>query len=551
MSKKHDTSKTVIKEMNNDLIDYYQRCSILEESIKNIKSCLKYSEQELSIESLERMANLKSRPRFSGNLVIQITKIEDIPQRTNEKFEKITSKKKFEFWRVFSSNKAKKNDVFLKFTPIGKEGVRTQWKTLDTLDNKFNTSTTLSLSSNLFIEFSVYRADGLVALAYVNLEDATLFNELTMKIQLYPKGEISANFYLNDAKMVISPSKKLLVRPKRIVNRIKRKTYEQISSGDSCPNLTALSKIFNNDHSQTSIEISHSSCDMNESKFDSEDEGFAFLFKKYQGTIKHHSSSLILSLQTVNGYKFIKMINQGHFGKIFLVEKEKASQQPQESPNNLLIESTQPANEKFAMKSLSKYSVLINSDADAAFIERDILKLCRGFPFIVQMHETFTDRYHLYFIMEHCERGDLIHLIKSEKLNIEQIVYYSAAMVSALDFLHNNKVIYRDLKLDNVCIKESGVPKLIDFGLSKTDISLGQKTDTFCGTYFYLPPEMLCGPSYCHTLDYWQLGTMMYMMYFNVHPFYAEKDDHLVKKILETEPVYYDSLYPDYNDLLV
>ena len=78
-------------------------------------------------------------------------------------------------------------------------------------------------------------------------------------------------------------------------------------------------------------------------------------------------------------------------------------------------------------------------------------------------------------------------------------------MLLALDCLHQNGVIYRDLKPENVLFDNEGHIKLTDFGLSKIKEAPGQLTSTFCGTPEYLAPEIVRGETYGNVIDFWAL----------------------------------------------
>jgi len=91
----------------------------------------------------------------------------------------------------------------------------------------------------------------------------------------------------------------------------------------------------------------------------------------------------------------------------------------------------------------------------------------------------------------------------------------------ALNAVHEQNVIYRDLKPENVLIDLDGYIRITDFGLSKTNIKANQGAFSVCGTPEYLAPEILFKMGHGKAADWWTLGAIIYEMLTGMPPFYT------------------------------
>lgn len=115
-------------------------------------------------------------------------------------------------------------------------------------------------------------------------------------------------------------------------------------------------------------------------------------------------------------------------------------------------------------------------------------------PFIVKLHCAFQTNSKLYLIMDFINGGELFyHLKRERRFDEDRVRFYAAECVLAIEHLHNNGIIYRDLKPENVLVGADGHIKLTDFGLSKLGVSPEGFTYSFCGTPEYVSPEVIKG----------------------------------------------------------
>jgi serine/threonine-protein kinase len=157
---------------------------------------------------------------------------------------------------------------------------------------------------------------------------------------------------------------------------------------------------------------------------------------------------------------------------------------------------------------------------------------------IVSIYEYGEENGFRYFAMQFVDGMDLSRLIAERKeLPIEDIIDFSKQVCRGLRYAHNNNVVHRDIKPQNILIEKSNIVKLSDFGIAKiftgSDITM---TGFTLGTPEYMSPEQALGKNIDHQTDIYSLGIVMYEMLVRRPPFTANDPMGVAYKQVHEQP---------------
>ncbi|XP_058549875.1 serine/threonine-protein kinase N3 isoform X9 [Neofelis nebulosa] len=217
----------------------------------------------------------------------------------------------------------------------------------------------------------------------------------------------------------------------------------------------------------------------------------------------------------------LAVLGRGHFGKVLLVQFKGTGKY-------------------YAIKALKKQEVLSRDEMESLYCEKRILEAVgrTGHPFLLSLLACFQTSSHACFVTEFAPGGDLMMQIHEDVFPEPQARFYLACVVLGLQFLHEKKIIYRDLKLDNLLLDAQGFLKIADFGLCKEGIGFGDRTSTFCGTPEFLAPEVLTQEAYTRAVDWWGLGVLLYEMLVGECPFPGDTEEEVFDCIVNADAPY-------------
>uniref|UniRef100_A0A8C9TJF9 protein kinase C n=1 Tax=Scleropages formosus TaxID=113540 RepID=A0A8C9TJF9_SCLFO len=232
-------------------------------------------------------------------------------------------------------------------------------------------------------------------------------------------------------------------------------------------------------------------------------------------------------------FRLMAVLGRGHFGKVLLCQYKKTGS-------------------LYAIKALKKGDILARDEVESLTCEKRIFETVTRshHPFLVNLFACFQTPEHVCFVMEYTAGGDLMMHIHTNVFAEPRAVFYSACVVLGLQFLHEHKIVYRDLKLDNLLLDRDGYVKIADFGLCKEGMGYGDKTSTFCGTPEFLAPEVLTDTCYTRAVDWWGLGVLVFEMLAGESPFPGDEEEEVFDSIVNDEVRYPQFLSAEATSLM-
>nr|AML78780.1 putative LOV domain-containing protein [Loropetalum chinense] len=218
----------------------------------------------------------------------------------------------------------------------------------------------------------------------------------------------------------------------------------------------------------------------------------------------------------------------------------------------------------FAMKAMDKNAMLNRNKVHRACAEREILDML-DHPFLPALYASFQTKTHICLITDYYSGGELFLLLDRQPMKVlkeDAVRFYAAEVVVALEYLHCQGIIYRDLKPENVLLQSNGHVSLTDFDLScltsckpqlliqdtnekkrhkksqQTPIFMAEPmraSNSFVGTEEYIAPEIITGAGHTSAVDWWALGILLYEMLYGYTPFRGKTRQKTFANILHKD----------------
>lgn len=256
--------------------------------------------------------------------------------------------------------------------------------------------------------------------------------------------------------------------------------------------------------------------------------------------------------QNIFGYNVTELLGEGAFGTVYKIEKTNASGKYIRALKHITIPNDRQYSDVLnsmggnVSKADDYFAEMLKGIVSEIQILNDLSE--KGIPHIVRYYEneivtTESPRqYDIYIMMEYLE--PLEDFVTRNEFTVHNVVRLGIDILGGLSACHENGVIHRDIKDDNIFVSAKGEYKIGDFGVSKI-LKNSSKAESLKGTPNFLAPEVYLGKeSYTKSVDLYSLGIVLYrLLNYNRNPFlpkfpeqfYANDEDAAFEKRMNGE----------------
>lgn len=235
----------------------------------------------------------------------------------------------------------------------------------------------------------------------------------------------------------------------------------------------------------------------------------------------------------VRDFSFGKVLGEGSYSTVYLATDRQSLKE-------------------YAIKVLEKKHIIKEKKIKYVNIEKNTLNRLTEHPGIVRLYYTFQDETSLYYVLDLCNGGELLGVLKKTQTFDEECTrFYGAQILDSIEYMHSRGVIHRDLKPENVLLDDNMHVKITDFGTAKllpdprdprapptVDAKAAEESSraaSFVGTAEYVSPELLTDKSAGKASDIWAFGCIVYQLLVGRPPFKGGTEYLTFQKIVGLE----------------
>lgn len=250
----------------------------------------------------------------------------------------------------------------------------------------------------------------------------------------------------------------------------------------------------------------------------------------------------------VRDFSFGKILGEGSYSTVYLATDRQSLKE-------------------YAIKVLEKKHIIKEKKIKYVNIEKNTLNRLTEHPGIVRLYYTFQDETSLYYVLDLCNGGELLGVLKKTQTFDEECTrFYGAQILDAIEYMHSRGVIHRDLKPENVLLDDSMHVKITDFGTAKllpdprdpmppalegaNPAEDSSRAASFVGTAEYVSPELLTDKSAGKASDIWAFGCIIYQLLVGRPPFKGGTEYMTFQKIVGLEYEFPAGFPPAARDLV-